>query len=378
MRDISLETPYDTEKSLRESDECLHTLYTRTPAMLHSIDGDGRLVEVSDYWLEVFGYERSEVIGRKSVEFLTAESRQFAATVSLPAFMKTGIAKNVPYQFVKKNGEIIDILLSGVIERDAENNFVRSLASLIDITERIQAQEALKKAQDKLEKRVEERTSDLKAANEQLQREITERKRAEQALVDEVQTKYNREEILGTDPAFQQVLKQVGLVATTNASVLLIGETGTGKELVCQAIHHSSPRNTKPLIKLNCAAIPSGLIESELFGHERGAFTSANHQKKGRFELAHGGTIFLDEIGDLPLETQSKLLRLLQEHEFERLGGTQTIHVDVRVIAATHRDLEQMVRNREFRQDLFYRLNVFPIFLPPLRDRQQELRSNSV
>ena len=203
--------------------------------------------------------------------------------------------------------------------------------------------------------------------------EITERKRAEQALLDEVKTRYNYEEIAGKSPALQNVLRQVELVAPSDTPVLVLGETGTGKELICRAIHHLSARNTMPLIKLNCATIPPGLVESELFGHERGAFTGAISRKQGRFELAHGGTIFLDEIGDLPLETQAKLLRVLEDQAFERVGGTRTVKVDTRVIAATHRDLEQMVRDGCFREDLFYRLNVFPVTIPPLRKRKEDI-----
>ena len=204
-------------------------------------------------------------------------------------------------------------------------------------------------------------------------RDLTEHKRAELVIADEVQAKYNFEEIIGHSTSLEDALKQVELVAPTSTSALIVGETGTGKELICRAIHHLSQRSVKPLVKLNVAAIPSGLIESELFGHEKGAFTGAISQKRGRFELAHEGTIFLDEIGDLPLETQPKLLRLLQEREFERVGGTRTIEVDIRVIAATHRNLEEMVRQGEFREDLFYRLNVFPIPLPPLRQRREDI-----
>ena len=204
-------------------------------------------------------------------------------------------------------------------------------------------------------------------------RDLTERQRAQQVLADEVRTRYNYEAIVGRSSSLQEALRQVELVAPTEASALILGETGTGKELISRAIHHQSPRSSQPLIRLNCAAIPSGLIESELFGHEKGAFTGALAQKRGRFELAHQGTIFLDEIGDIPLETQPKLLRLLQEQEFERVGGSQTIKVSVRVIAATHRNLEEMVRDAEFREDLFYRLNVFPIRLPALRERQEDI-----
>lgn len=195
----------------------------------------------------------------------------------------------------------------------------------------------------------------------------------EQALLDEIKADHNYDEIIGKSKAFAKTLEQIRLVAPTGAPVLILGETGTGKELICRAIHHASRRGDQLLVKVNCAAIPAGLVESEVFGHEKGAFTGAIALKRGRFELAHGGTIFLDEVGDLPLEVQPKLLRVLQEQEFERLGGTRTIKVDTRVIAATHRDLGQMVKEGRFREDLFYRLHVFPITLPPLRDRKDDI-----
>ena len=194
-----------------------------------------------------------------------------------------------------------------------------------------------------------------------------------QALLDEVRDSHDFQEITGHSDSLGRVLDQVARVAPTDSTVLLLGETGTGKELICRAIHSAGLRSNRPLVKLNCAAIPSGLIESELFGHEKGSFTGAVSQKRGRFELAHEGTIFLDEIGDIPVETQPKLLRLLQEQEFERVGGTSTIQVDVRVVAATHRDLPGMVEVGQFREDLYYRLNVFPIDLPPLRQRRDDI-----
>src|ERR1700677_3274485 len=181
------------------------------------------------------------------------------------------------------------------------------------------------------------------------------------------------EQLIGSSAALEEVLEGVKRVAPTSSTVLIQGETGTGKELVARAIHNISPRCGRPFIKLNCAAIPLDLLESELFGHEKGAFTGAIAQKLGRFELADQGTLFLDEVGDIPPQLQPKLLRILQEQEFERLGGSRTHQVDVRLVAATHRDLAGMVRDGEFRSDLYFRLNVFPVMLPPLRDRREDI-----
>jgi formate hydrogenlyase transcriptional activator len=181
------------------------------------------------------------------------------------------------------------------------------------------------------------------------------------------------EQIVGESSALESVLDQVRRVAPTDSTALILGETGTGKELIARAIHHISGRCGRPFVKLNCAAIPFDLLESELFGHEKGAFTGAIAQKLGRFEMADTGTLFLDEIGDIPLALQPKLLRVLQEQEFERLGSGRTHRVNVRMVAATHRDLTQMVNRNEFRSDLYYRLNVFPVILPPLRDRREDI-----
>jgi PAS domain S-box-containing protein len=192
-------------------------------------------------------------------------------------------------------------------------------------------------------------------------------------LQEEIKSVHNFDEIVGRSPALLAVLDKVGRVAPTDATVLISGETGTGKELIARAIHSHSRRRDKPLIKLNCAALPAGLVESELFGHEKGAFTGAIARRQGRFELADGGTIFLDEIGELPADTQAKLLRVLQEQEFDRVGGKSPMRVDVRVIAATNRDLLEAVREKAFREDLYYRLSVFPIPLPPLRERPEDI-----
>ena len=192
-------------------------------------------------------------------------------------------------------------------------------------------------------------------------------------LNEEIRTEHDFEAIIGQSPALKRILKQAELVAPTGSTVLILGETGTGKEVLARAIHDISPRRERTFVSVNCAAIPMGLLESELFGHEKGAFTGAIAQKTGRFELAHQGTLFLDEVGDIPLELQPKLLRVLQEQEFERLGSTRTLHVDTRLMAATSRDLTQMVENREFRGDLYYRLNIFPILVPPLRERPEDI-----
>src|SRR3989475_2806524 len=192
-------------------------------------------------------------------------------------------------------------------------------------------------------------------------------------LEEEIRSEFNFEEIIGESSVLKRALSQVELAAPAGTTVLLLGETGTGKELFARAIHNRSPRRDRTFVKINCAAIPSGLLESELFGHERGAFTGAINQKIGRFELADRGTLFLDEVGDIPLELQPKLLRVLQEQEFERVGGTRTIKVDVRIVAATNRNLAQLVEEKRFRDDLYYRLNVFPIQVPPLRERPEDI-----
>jgi formate hydrogenlyase transcriptional activator len=205
-------------------------------------------------------------------------------------------------------------------------------------------------------------------------RQLRDRLQAENIyLAAEIKAEQGFDEIIGSSQALRKALRDVEKVAPTESTVLILGETGTGKELVARAIHNLSRRKDHVLIKLNCSALPAGLIESELFGHERGAFTGATTRKKGRFELADGGTLFMDEVGELPMETQIKLLRVLQEQEFERVGGTQTLKVDVRLMVATNRNLEELVKLGAFRNDLFYRLNIFPIHLPPLRNRVEDI-----
>lgn len=238
---------------------------------------------------------------------------------------------------------------------------------------RLRAEQQLENANQSLEAQVALRTKELRDALDEVE-SLKDRLQAENLyLQDQIKVEHNFDEIIGDSPALTSVLGQVEQVAVTTATVLVLGESGTGKELLARAIHNLSDRRDRPMVKVNCAALPSNLIESELFGHEKGSFTGAFAQKLGRFELADGGTIFLDEIGELPLELQVKLLRVLQEQEFERLGGSKTIRIDTRVIAATNRDLKQSVADGEFREDLFYRLNVFPVVLPPLRQRTDDI-----
>jgi transcriptional regulator with GAF, ATPase, and Fis domain len=252
---------------------------------------------------------------------------------------------------------------------------------------RRRAERLLTEARDDLEVRVAQRTTELTLANDELQStqaELRSEKDQLQLLTDklaqeklyledEIRTEANFEEIVGKSPVLHRVLKLVETVAPTESTVLIYGETGTGKELIARAIHNLSRRHSRTFVRLNCAAIPTGLLESELFGHERGAFTGAVTQRIGRLELANNGTLFLDEIGDIPLELQPKLLRVLQEREFERLGSTRTFQTDVRLIAATNRNLGTMVEEQKFRADLFFRLNVFPVKLPALRERLEDI-----
>ncbi len=242
-----------------------------------------------------------------------------------------------------------------------------------EVLARVTTHLKLRSLQQHLEQRVTERTAELQKALDEVEHLKGQLQAENTYLREEIQLEHNFDDIISQGKALNAVLTQVEQVAPTDASVLILGESGTGKELLARAVHSRSRRSDRPLVKVNCASLPSNLIESELFGHEKGAFTGAVAKKIGRFELADKGTIFLDEIGEMPLDLQAKLLRVLQEGEFERVGNPHTTKVDVRVIAATNRALEQAVRAGSFREDLYYRLNVFPITSPPLRDRKEDI-----
>jgi formate hydrogenlyase transcriptional activator len=334
------------ERALRESEQRLGSILASAMDAIVTVDTDERIVLFNAAAEQVFGCAADAVLGARFARFLTDPFQD-----ALVQSMRSARAGSLPTPYLWAPGGLMARRADGsAFAVDATLSYVevagRALYTLIlrDVEERRRAEEELGR----------------------LHREA-------QYLQDEIRAVHNFEDIVGQSPRLRAALEQVALVAGTDSSVLILGETGTGKELIARAVHAASARTARPLIKVNCAALPSGLIESELFGHERGAFTGALERRIGRFELATGGTIFLDEIGDMPLDVQAKLLRVLQEREFERVGGTKTLAVDVRVIAATNRDLRAAVASGTFREDLFYRLNVFPIALPPLRERTEDI-----
>lgn len=330
------------QKKLKESEERYRDLFEEAPFAYVHEGLDSKFIRANRAALKALGVKPEEVpfIYGKTlvVENPENQKRLKEAFESIGRGTDTG---GVILELKRKdNGK--PLWIEWWSNPDPSGEFTRTM--FIDITEKVlMGQEQAR----------------LKAQNKYLQEEI--------------KLNHNFEEIVSKSKKFQKILHQIEQVASTDATVLITGESGTGKELIARAVHNISNRNKRPLIKVNCATLPANLIESELFGHERGAFTGAMERKIGRFELADGGTLFLDEIGELPVELQAKLLRVLQEGEFERLGNSKTINVNVRIIAATNRNLQQAIQNKEFREDLFYRLNVFPIVTPSLRERKEDI-----
>ena len=333
--------------------EQYRALYRGTPAMMHTVNSEGCIVHASNRWLAKMGYRRSEVLGRNIVEFLAGDSgldRQ-----SVIGIIAEGDLDNVPRSYATRSGEIIEALVSSRAERGSDGRVRRLHVAMKDVTERNRAERRLRAAFEE---------------NARLRREL---ERERDYLREEVQVSMNFGRIIGESPALKKMLARVEAVAQTSASVLIQGESGTGKELVAHVIHTRSPRSGGPLVKVNCASVPGELFESEFFGHVKGAFTGAHRDRVGRFQLADGGTLFMDEIGEIPLDLQGKLLRVLQEGEFEQVGSDRTRAVNVRVVAATNRNLDKAVEDGTFREDLYYRLSVFPIDVPPLRDRDDDI-----
>jgi len=331
------------------------TLYRSTPAMLHTVDRDGLIVTVTDHWLQKLGFEREEVVGRPITDFFSDADRKRYEDGGLKELIGEGSFNNLERQMVTKNGQVIDLVMSAISDQGDHGDVRYMLVASKDVTARNKAERELRRTL---------------AENARLREEL---ERERDYLREEVNVAMNFGRIVGTSASLRRMLKRVEAVAETPASVLLQGESGVGKELVAHAIHVRSPRAPGPLVKVNCASIPKELFESEFFGHVKGAFTGANRDRVGRFQLADGGTIFLDEVGEIPFESQGKLLRVLQESEFERVGDDVTRSVDVRVIAATNRNLEELIVEGRFREDLFYRLSVFPIDVPPLRKRGDDV-----
>jgi PAS domain S-box-containing protein len=343
IRDIS--DRKKAEEALRRSEQQFRALFEFSPDAIIASDQEGCITEVNARVESMFGYQRGELLGQP-IDSLVPERfrhthparRKEYASAARVRPMGAGLEL---YGRRKDGTEFPADIMLGPVET-AEGRVVLSV--IRDLTEKREAEEALRRSE--LQKRY---------------------------LEEELNTEARFEEIIGESVLLKRVLKLVETVSATDVTVMILGETGTGKEVIARAIHQLSPRNEHVMVKLNCAAIPAGLLESELFGHEKGAYTGAIDRKIGRLELAHEGTLFLDEIGDLPLELQPKILRALQEKEFERLGSNKPIPVNVRLVAATNRDLAKMVAEGQFRSDLYYRLRVFPILLPSLRERREDI-----
>jgi formate hydrogenlyase transcriptional activator len=318
-----------------------------TPALIFSARPDGYVDYFNRRWFVMLGARQDELEGWEWMKFIHPDDLE-GHVQRWRAAMIDGQPPVSQARVRNAKGEYRWMLHRTEPLRDAAGNVVRWFGSSIDI-------EDLKRAEH-----------ELHALKEQLYKENV-------ALRDEIHQASMFEEIVGTSAPLRQVMALVGKVATTDSTVLITGETGTGKELIARAIHKRSPRAARPFVSVNCGAIPAALVASELFGHEKGAFTGAVQRRLGRFELADGGTIFLDEAGELPQETQVALLRVLQERTFERVGGTKPIPIDVRVVAATNRDLDEAIADGSFRRDLYYRLSVFPVHLPPLRERADDI-----
>jgi PAS domain S-box-containing protein len=345
------------QKALRVSELRFRAVYERSPIGIALVDSrTGRLLQVNPKYCEIAGRSEEELVG-VDVRSITYPDDVGRTSESLRQLADEELANyEMDKRYLRPDGSVRWVRVQ-VVPMWGQGETGRWHMGLVqDITERKQSEEAI-----------------VTLVQEvcEAKKKLTEEKLY---LEQEIDTELGFEEIIGKSKALQAVMEQVGKVAASNATVLLLGETGTGKELVARAIHRLSLRAGSSFIKLNCAAIPSGLLESELFGNEKGAFTGAVTKKIGRLELADKGTLFLDEIGEIPLALQPKLLRVLQDQEFERLGGIHTLKVDFRLIAATNRDLADAVREKEFRRDLYYRLNVFPIRLPPLRERREDIR----
>jgi PAS domain S-box-containing protein len=354
------------ERALQESEERFRTICQNAPVMIDAFDQKGQCLFYNAELEKKLGWTYEEFLASDDPLSLVYPNRKDREQVLKSIKRADGLFRE--YHPHSKDGTLRTQMWA-----DFRLPTGTSISVGYDITEQKKTEQKLREANELLEKRVAERTAELRKALTQV-RNLKSQLEAENVyLQEELKHKHSFEDIIGKSLGIRDILQKVEHVAPTDASALILGETGTGKELVARAIHTISPLGKRPLVKVNCAALPATLIESELFGHERGAFTGAHSRKRGRFELADGGTIFLDEIGDLPLALQSKLLKVLQSGEFERVGSEVTRKVNVRVLAATNHDLKDAMEKGTFREDLYFRLNVFPINVPPLRERQEDI-----
>jgi PAS domain S-box-containing protein len=381
------------EEKLRESEKLYRAIGESLDYGVWICAPDGRNIYASESFLKLVGLTQEQCSDFGWGDVLHPDDAE--RTLSLwKECVRTEGVWDIEHRFRGADGHWHPILARGVPVRNDRGEIISWAGINLDISRMKRAEEALQRAHDELEKRVKERTEELSRKNVQLLKEINERKRAEGSLRTalseisilkdqleaeniyfrrESKAKHQFERIIGESDSLKYALYRAEQVAPANTTVLILGETGVGKELIAFAVHDMSPRKERPPITVNCAALPGNLIESELFGREKGAFTGADTRQIGRFEIANGSTLCLDEIGELPLEVQAKLLRVIQHNEFERLGSSNTVKVDVRIIATTNRDLGEEVRKGRFRQDLYYRLNVFPITVPPLRQRKEDI-----
>ena len=351
-----------SEEAIRESEEMLRMAAQAGNMFAYEWDAATDTIVRSEGVTRVLGGdEKTHTTGKHILSMVPPEDRE-RLIAAIAQLSPENPFLRISYRMVRPDGRVIWVNRSSRAYFDARGKMLRIVGMLADVTELKQSEQALIEANEH-----------LLEANQRIEKLLEQLERENLYLQKEIIVERSHQEVVGKTDALRRVLMQAEQVAPTNSAVLLLGETGTGKELIARAIHRSSKRKDRLMVKVNCAALPASLVENELFGREKGAYTGALTREMGRFELANESTIFLDEIGELPLELQGKLLRVLQEGEFERLGSSRTIRVDVRVIAATSRDLEAAVRDGKFREDLYYRLNVFPIRIPPLRDRKEDI-----
>jgi formate hydrogenlyase transcriptional activator len=373
-----IEERAETEQALIDSLRLLQTVIDTIEGEVFVKDTHGKYLFVNNAFGNDFGVDPKAVIGKDDF-FVFSPEAAAKLQENDKRIMAAKKVENIEESAIVK-GKHLTYLTNKVPLIDDDGNVFGICGVGFDISRQKKLEKALKDAHLDLERRVKERTAQLSETVDQLQNaysEIEALKKQLEAdrtyLREEIKLEHDYENIIGDSDVLKYVLFRAEQIASTDTTVLILGETGTGKELIARAIHNASTRKERPLIKVDCASLPANLIESELFGHEKGAFTGAVEKRIGRFELADGATIFLDEIGELPLELQSKLLRVLQDGEFERLGSSQSLRTDVRVIAATNRKLEEDVRKKHFRMDLWYRLSVFTISIPPLRERSEDI-----